>query len=425
MRTCLFEDRHVDNLQPLTLTRPAFDLLCGLESLAEKQWRYFHAHDHGAIVRPHLTAVQRQRMPHVAVNDRRWLDADATVMVNSRWLPPSASPPDGEEPCVGLCGDEVAYAVLPRELLEYCSPNTIDDCIDTWKNTLRHHHAGGAMIRHLWDLVDRNGERICSDFSEQFHDAQPTALPGVAVVGPFELVQIHETARLDPMVVIDTTSGPVVIAEDAVVTAFTRLEGPCYIGPGTHVLGAKIRAGTTLGPCCRIGGEVEASIVQGYSNKYHDGFLGHSYVGEWANLGAGTHNSDLRNDYGTVSVTIAGQRIDTGKTKIGCYLGDHTKTGLGTLLNTGTTSGVFCNLLPCGGLLPKWVPSFCSVWNARLAKNDDLESLLETADTVMGRRGCALSDELEDVYRGALEATASERQSALRQWEFRQLRLSA
>ena len=100
--------------------------------------------------------------------------------------------------------------------------------------------------------------------------------------------------------VADTTGGPVVIDREAVVTAFTRLEGPCYIGPRTQVHGAKIRAGTTLGPDCRIGGEVEASIVQGHSNKYHDGFLGHAYLGEWVNLGAGTQNSDLRNDYGEV-----------------------------------------------------------------------------------------------------------------------------
>lgn len=425
MRVCLFEDRHVENLQPLTLTRAAFDLLCGLGSLGDKQWSNFHAHDFGALVRPDLAAVQRQRMPHVAVNHRHWLDADAAVMVNGRWLPPEGSPPDGDQPCVGLCGEEVAYAVLPRELLEYCSPNTIDDCIETWKQTLPHHDAGGAMVQHLWDLVDRNGEQIERDFEAAFRDRGPIALPGLAVLGPWERLFVHDSAKLDPMVVIDTTGGPVVIAEEVVVTAFTRLEGPCYIGAGTHVLGAKIRAGTTLGPCCRIGGEVEASIVQGYSNKYHDGFLGHSYLGEWVNIGAGTHNSDLRNDYGPVTVTVAGRQINTGKTKVGCYLGDHTKTGLGTLLNTGTTAGVFCNLLPCGGFLPKYVPSFCSVWNGRLTENGELESLLATAAKVMERRGCEMTTELDAVYRSAMEATSKERRSALRQGELRRLRLSA
>src|SRR5439155_2723037 len=131
-----------------------------------------------------------------------------------------------------------------------------------------------------------------------------------------------------------------------VVTAFTRMEGTCYIGPGTQVMGAKVRGGTSLGTQCRVGGEVEASVVLGYSNKYHDGFLGHAYVGEWVNLGAGTSNSDLRNDYGEVTVAVRGERVRTGRNKVGCFLGDHAKSGLGALLNTGTTAGAFSNLLP-------------------------------------------------------------------------------
>src|SRR5205823_12729762 len=172
---------------------------------------------------------------------------------------------------------------------------------------------------------------------------------------------------------------------------------PCWVGPGTHVLGAKVRAGTSLGPGCRVGGEVEASIVHGHSNKYHDGFLGHSYVGEWVNLGAGTSNSDLRNDYGEVTVVVNGRRVPTGSPKVGCFLGDHAKTGLGTLLNTGTNAGVFCNLLPSGRLLPKYVPSFASWWNGRLEDCADFDALLRTAAEVMRRRGCELTDAHETL----------------------------
>src|SRR5262249_36975440 len=185
---------------------------------------------------------------------------------------------------------------------------------------------------------------------------------------------------------------PAVIGRGAVVPAFPRLEGPCYVGPQAQVLGAKIRGGTTLGPDCRVGGEVEASIIHGHSNKYHDGFLGHSYVGEWVNLGAGTCNSDLRNDYGEGTVTGAGRRGPTGLTKVGCFLGDHTKTGLGTLLNTGTVAGMFCNLLPSGSLLPKTIPSFCTWWNGGLAEQGDLPALLRTAAEVMRRRGAAFGE---------------------------------
>ena len=131
---------------------------------------------------------------------------------------------------------------------------------------------------------------------------------------------------------IDARQGPVLIDRGAVIHSFSRIEGPCYIGPQTWIMGAKIRAGTTLGPQCRIGGEVECAIVQGHAKKYHDGFLGHSYIGEWVNLAAATQSSDLRNDYGTIKVTVNGQRMSTGRTKVGSFIGDHTKSGLGVLL---------------------------------------------------------------------------------------------
>src|SRR5262249_1388375 len=151
-----------------------------------------------------------------------------------------------------------------------------------------------------------------------------------------------------------------------------------------------------------------------HSNKYHDGFLGHAYVGEWVNLGAGTSNSDLRNDYGEVTVTVNGRRVPTGETKVGCFLGDHTKTGLGALLNTATNAGAFCNLLP-GGLLPRSVPSFCSWWNESLSDHADVESLLATAARVMGRRGRELTSAHAALYRGLFEQTAAERRRAVRE----------
>ena len=164
---------------------------------------------------------------------------------------------------------------------------------------------------------------------------------------------------------------------------------------------------------CRVGGEIEASIVQGHSNKYHDGFLGHAYVGEWVNLGAGTSNSDLRNDYGEVTVTTNGRPIATGMTKVGCFVGDHTKAGLGTLLNTGTSVGPFCNLLPSGSLLPKYLPAFTSWWNGALVENGDLPHLLTIAATAMDRRGVTITPAHAALYRTLFEQTATERRRAL------------
>ena len=170
--------------------------------------------------------------------------------------------------------------------------------------------------------------------------------------------------------------------------------------------------GQAVGPVCRIGGEVEHSIVHGYSNKYHEGFLGHSYVGEWVNLGAITSNSDLRNDYGEVFVPLQGDPVATGQAKVGCFLGDHTRTGLGSMLNTGTAVGVMCNVLPAGPLLPKHVPSFTAVLYGRVAPGFPLEQMFATARTVMGRRGRAFTPVEEQLYQVLYEHTRLERERA-------------
>lgn len=421
MRICLFEDRGVSALEPLALTRPAFDLLCGCSSLGDNQFRHFAATARGALVRPWMAEMARLQAPSLMVNDLAWLRSAPVVLVNARWLPGETPAPWStfDRPCAAFVDGQVAWLYATPDLLIDCCATTFDDWLDHRLQSLKKIAATGKMINYLWDAVDLNGSRIIADVR-----GKKGANRNLMLVGSETDLHIDPTAKIDPLVVADTTGGPVVVGRDAVIGAFTRLEGPCFIGPGTQVLGAKIRAGTTLGPQCRIGGEVEASIVQGHSNKYHDGFLGHAYVGAWVNLGAGTSNSDLRNDYAEVKVVVDGRLISTGKSKVGCYIGDHAKAALGCLLNTGTNAGVFSGLLP-GGLLPKYVPSFASVWHGGLVENTELESLLKTAAKVMSRRGCELTEAHRVLYAEVMERTAGVRRQALREAEQRRLRRSA
>ena len=201
------------------------------------------------------------------------------------------------------------------------------------------------------------------------------------------------------MVVADTTHGPVVIGPNAVVHAFTRLEGPCAIGAGTVIHGAQVRGGTTFGPQCRIGGEIENSIVLGYTNKYHDGFLGHSYVGEWVNLAAGTHTSDLRCDYRPISVPMDGIEVPTGRTKVGAMIGDHVKTGLNVLLNCGTAIGPFAQVLPAAGMPHATFRRIHERGPGGLKELADVDRVLAAAETAMKRRGKGLNPSLEAIYR--------------------------
>ncbi len=424
MRICLYEDTFVADLEPLALTRPVFDLVCGQTTLAVKQARQFPGCSLGVLVRPYLVDLFRQRCPAIPVNDLAWLAEEPTVLVNGRWLPPAGYSFAGSGPCIGLIGEEVAYVAIQPGHLAGLTLRNLEEYLARWKTSLPRRPVGGRLVRYLWELVEANGQEIVHDWKTR-PPCRPSLIGGLpTVIGPEDHLVLDLSARVEPMVVVDTTGGPVIIEPEAVVSAFSRLEGPCVIGPRTQVFGAKIRGGTTLGPQCRIGGEVEASIVLGHTNKYHEGFLGHAYVGEWVNLGAGSHNSDLRNDYGEVSVSVNGRAVRTGLTKVGCFLGDHTKTGLGTLLNTGSNIGVFCNLLP-GSLLPRSIPSFASYWNERLEDRADLPQLFQTAAEAMRRRGAVFTDALAQLYRILFELTAPERRRVLREAELRQARRSA
>ncbi len=420
MRICIFEDSGVALLEPLTLTRPAFALRCGARTLLDRQRAIPGADEVGLWVRPELVNLCRWQYPDLPVNDEAWLRQRPVVLVNARWLPDESAALDAT-PAVGRIGGHLAYIALPQGDVPPDEPGLLE----RWQSRLPERAAGGVLLDYLWDYVDRNRELLCRDEAWfRNRSARRPAPAQVAIVGPPERLVLAADAAVEPFVTADTRQGPVLIDRGAVVHSFTRLEGPCYVGHGTQVCGAKVRAGTTLGPHCRIGGEVEASIVQGFSNKVHDGFLGHSYVGEWVNLAAGTQTSDLRNDYETIRVHVAGQRRSTGRNKVGSYLGDHTKTGLGTLLNTGSAVGAFANLLPSGTLLPPVVPSFCQVNRGQLQELWDLRKLFGTAATVMQRRDQLLTDVHEDLYYTLYERTAESRRKAIRESEIRRIRRS-
>jgi UDP-N-acetylglucosamine diphosphorylase/glucosamine-1-phosphate N-acetyltransferase len=420
MRICVYEDRHICGLEPLVLTRPTADLLCGLTTLQEKQVRYFAATAVGHLCRPAMADLIRERDPDANINDAAWLRTAPTVLVNARWVPPPApqtpfipegrrlwttrqANPFADAPCVGTANGSVAYIMLDVQCLEAISPAGLDECLAECTRSLPTREVGGMVIQRPWELLDLNGEQIARDFEATCDPTDVGFHPtGFAVVGHADRLLIDPTAQVDPMVVADTTHGPVVIGPDAVVHAFTRLEGPCFVGAGTSIYGARIRRGTSIGPHCRVGGEIESSIVLGFSNKYHEGFLGHSYVGEWVNFAAGTHTSDLRFDYRPVSVVLNGREVPTGRTKVGAIVGDHVKTGLNVLLDCGTTIGPFAQVLPTGAYAPREIAAATRVGPQGVKSLPDIDRLLTSADAAMRRRGRGLTSALESIYRAAL-----------------------
>jgi UDP-N-acetylglucosamine diphosphorylase/glucosamine-1-phosphate N-acetyltransferase len=211
---------------------------------------------------------------------------------------------------------------------------------------------------------------------------------GSIVLGDAALVRLRGAA-IEPGVVFDTRAGAIAIAEGAEVRHGTRLEGPCWIGPGTRVLGGFIR-GSAFGPRCSVRGEISSSVFMGYANKSHDGFVGHSAVGQWVNLGAGTTTSNLKNTYGPVRLAVGGRTVETGRTFLGSLVGDHAKTAIGTMLSTGTVIGTGANVF--GEAPPKWVPPFA--WGSRGTERLDEAGFLRTAERVLPRRDVAVTPAL-------------------------------
>ena len=210
---------------------------------------------------------------------------------------------------------------------------------------------------------------------------------------------VTQGAVVEPGVVFDVRSGPVVLEAGAEIRSGARIEGPTFVGAGTRILGGYVR-GSVFGPECRIRGEVAASVFLGYANKAHDGFVGHSVVGRWVNLGAGTTTSNLKNTYGSVRLDVAGERIETGRLNVGTLFGDHAKTAIGTLLPTGAVVSTGANVFGAGA--PKYVPPFA--WGGGGERMTE-DGFLRIAERVMARRQIpwtdARRDSLRRIYRRA------------------------
>ena len=203
----------------------------------------------------------------------------------------------------------------------------------------------------LWDIIHANSSAIQADtelWAKDHERMENPSFQNCAIVNPENLF-VHPTARIDSGVVLDCSEGAIIIEEGVRIMPQTTIIGPVFIGKHSIVkIGAKIYEGTSIGPISKVGGEIENSIIQGFTNKQHDGYLGHSYLGLWVNLGAGTNTSDLKNDYSPVRITIEGEEFQTSSLFVGLLMGDHSKSAIGTQFNTGTAVGVSCNIFGDG-----------------------------------------------------------------------------
>ncbi len=371
----LYEDASARSRKflPLTYTRSVAELRSGAFTAIERMQAQFPNASISLHVRPALKAVVAERYA-LPVNE---VPKGATLLVNAR-----------EALHFNRAEHGNVYDVLPSDISE---PLIAGEPIESQRND---------APQSLWDIIHANSTALQADAEPWANTHKRLDAPSFqhcAVINPKHLF-VHPEARVDSGVVLDCSEGPIVIEEGAHIMAQATIIGPAFIGKHSIVkIGAKIYSGTSIGPVSKVGGEIENSIIQGYSNKQHDGYLGHSFIGEWVNLGAGTNTSDLKNDYSPVRVTIEGEEFDTASLFVGLLMGDHSKSAIGTPFNTGTAVGVSCNIFG-EGFPSKYIPNFS--WSG--AKGVELyrfEKAIEVARTVMQRRNRTLTIPVEAMLR--------------------------
>ncbi|HUT99398.1 MAG TPA: putative sugar nucleotidyl transferase [bacterium] len=407
MRVVVFEDCRWRKLFPLTELRPVWDLSLGMGRLSDRLKRAL----------PNVTWWPRPELREICTGplfNPEDLGDEPLLLVNGAVCEPETLAEKitlgkrveevyavGEERCLIWARLESGEAKEILGDIHTSDPRFIERFLTGERSKWLSPPKGGAetscLFRRPWELVERNAEALRRDFAVLTR--RRTKWKG-DVQGDPALVFIEEGALVERGVVFSTAGGPVVVATGAELRAPSRIEGPCYIGPKTIVDSAQIRPGCSFGQNCRVSGEVEASVFADHVNKHHYGFIGHSYVGEWVNLGAGTTNSDLKNTYGEVRAHGPEGRVPTGLDKAGCFLGDHVKLGIGTLVGTGVCIGPFSNVFnspPVGG----YVPPFSWGSFGDFEANEPAKAL-EVAGMVMARRGV----ELTPGYRRFVERLA-------------------
>ena len=409
MALILFDDERARAWIPFSVTRPAGELLFGCLTLRERSERFWGEACVGHVTDPRLDGFAEAGAAP-ALDSGAWDSAIGAgtgalrILFSSRAIPDFVPAPPVDEPAVLTIQGQIVGWILP----DGTDPPGDNDLLNPDDSAvgLPRVEIPGRVLPNVWDLMAGNGEQVRSDVPVLFPESRFTLTEGVHVTGA-ERVSLGENVHLEAGVHLDATDGPIRLSDGVRVSAFTRLAGPAFVGPETHVLGGAL-GNVTIGSACRVRGEISSTVLLGYVNKAHDGYLGHAYVGSWVNFGALTTNSDLKNNYGSVRVHTPEGTVDTGLIKVGCFLGDHVKTGIGTLLPTGCVVGVGSNLF--GGLMaPVQVPPFSWGSGERLEEYE-IERFLDAASLAMSRRDASLDEGGRALLQQAWERTRPERE---------------
>lgn len=401
MNICIFEDLFIARLAPLNYLRHTSKLICGTDTLQEKITNFFPSKTSLTLhSRKYMAAYLAEKFPKARIND---LPEGDCIFFNSRVLfkaeelkqitnlfkkeKNTAIVQDKAVIAFHLSGDNTKQY---KEVINTEDDNLVSYADIEWLGLKINEVNSYRMINYPSDLILYNEEQLHYDLIREMKSKKK--------------LHIGKKCSIGKNVVFDTSAGRIYIDDNTTIEPFTYVKGPVYIGQGCTVRsGSQIYGPVRVGGSCKVSGEITCSILHWYVNKQHYGFLGHSYLCEWVNLGAGTTTSNLKNNYSKIVLNIDDQKINTNSIFLGSIVGDHTKMGIHTMLNTGTMVGVSSNLYGAG-YHNKKIPSYS--WDD--ASNNEniayeIEKAISTARTSMQRRNVEMTEAYEKMMRHVYE----------------------
>lgn len=369
--------------EPFAGIRPLSELRAGAHLIRERWEMFVGAEATGIFALPHLAGFPEAGVP--SVEARRPVTGPA-IIGSSTFAPRGLAGPLPDAPArLTHDGITVGWAVPAGA---------------TWTGPVANAQAvsvEGLLLRGVYDLVTALEQLLREDVIKLLGDSDPVP-KGSIVLGDPAWISLREAA-VEPGVVFDTRNGPVVLESGVEVRSGMRLEGPVWVGANTRLAGGALR-NSAIGPWCVVHGEVSTTAMLGYANKSHYGFLGHSVLGRWVNLGAGTTTSNLKSTYGPVRLHINGVDLETGHIFLGSLIGDHAKTAIGVMLDTGSVIGAGASIFD-GVRAPKYVRPFA--WGGSASERMTQQKFLDIAERVLPRRHVQVTEPMRSYLSRAFD----------------------
>ena len=390
MNLYVFEDQRFSDFFPISSTRAVFDIRFGQSTFLERIIKIFPEHSVSLIVRDEFKELVSERHTNIAVNPDN-IEEGLWISSSVIWTRESVELLSAKNTAFMKDDKLVAANLSSSDAARWISNG---GPLKSELESVEFKNIEVYQCNYLWDIIKFINQSI-SDDANELKPVDRLDYPHTNLINPDKI--FINNAKVMPGALINAEKGPVIIDNNAVIYGQTYIEGPAFIGTDTVIKPLTKIVGSVIGKKCKIGGEVESSVIQGYSNKVHDGHLGDSFLGEWVNLGAGTSNSNLKNNYSSVKISLNENLIDTNSLHIGCFIGDHVKTGIGTLINTGTIIGA-ASMISTYGFPPVNLPPFSWYFN-RKKERMDFDKFVSTAQKSKSRRNKNFTSAEKRLYK--------------------------